>query len=88
MGTSGQRAAQMGLQAESPGSFSAGALHGLTGLLHTVAVQFQERRVHKMAFYGRAREVTERHLHCFLLGRGVMCIQPFSRKRGRDPSTQ
>ena len=41
-----------------------------------------------MAFYGQALEVTERHLHCFLLGGGFICIQPFSRKKDRDPSTQ
>ena len=86
--TSGQWAAQMGLQVESPRNFSAGPLHGLTGLPNTVAVQFQERKVHRMAFYGQALEVTERHLHCFLLGGGFICIQPFSRKKDRDPSTQ
>lgn len=88
VGTSGQLAAQMGLQVESPRNFSAGPLHGLTGLPHSVAVQFQERKVRRMVFYDLALEVTERHLQCCLLAGGARHIQPFSRKRDRDPSTQ
>ena len=51
--TSGQWAAQMGLQVESPRNFSAGPLHGLTGLPNTVAVQFQERKVQGWRFMAK-----------------------------------
>ena len=72
----------MGYRLRAPVTFQPGLS------THSVAVQFQERKALRMAFYDLALEVTERPLQYYLLAGGVMHIQPSSRKRHRDPSTQ
>lgn len=67
---------------------STGPLHGLLGFPHSMVVEFQESKVHGMAFYDLTLDVTEHHFYCTLLVDAVVHIKPVSRKRDREPSIQ